>query len=113
VVEDVGTPHVQIIREAQSCDAVILGRETNFEFETTDRSDHTLSRVLTEPASRRLGRRCGGRAPRRSAPPCAPAARDGRPRAPSSTRSLRHVGDRAALERCPVPCSSGPDQETV
>jgi nucleotide-binding universal stress UspA family protein len=29
-VEDVGTPHDQILREAQSCDVVIMGRESNF-----------------------------------------------------------------------------------
>jgi nucleotide-binding universal stress UspA family protein len=46
VVEDVGTPHEQILAEATACDVVLLGQETHFEFETQDRPDATLSQVL-------------------------------------------------------------------
>jgi nucleotide-binding universal stress UspA family protein len=48
VVEDIGAPHEQIIAEAQACDLVVLGRETHFQFETQDRPDTTLSKVLRE-----------------------------------------------------------------
>jgi nucleotide-binding universal stress UspA family protein len=46
VVEDVGTPHEQILAEAPACDVVLLGRETHFHFETQDHPDATLSQVL-------------------------------------------------------------------
>jgi nucleotide-binding universal stress UspA family protein len=46
VLEDVGRPDEQIVREAQSCDVVILGREENFHFETEERDEETLGRVL-------------------------------------------------------------------
>jgi nucleotide-binding universal stress UspA family protein len=46
VVEDVGDPIDQILREAQRCDAVILGQETHFRFETQDRADATLAGVI-------------------------------------------------------------------
>jgi nucleotide-binding universal stress UspA family protein len=46
IVEDVGTPHEQILAEAPACDVVLLGRETHFHFETQDRPDDTLSQVL-------------------------------------------------------------------
>ncbi len=46
VLEDVGDPTVRILREAQRCDVVILGRETYFHFETQDRPDDTLAQVL-------------------------------------------------------------------
>jgi nucleotide-binding universal stress UspA family protein len=46
IVEDVGTPHEQIVLEAASCDAVMLGTETNFHFATQHVPDDTLSRVL-------------------------------------------------------------------
>ncbi len=46
MLEDVGRPDEQIVREAQSCDVVILGREENFHFETEERDDETLGRVL-------------------------------------------------------------------
>jgi nucleotide-binding universal stress UspA family protein len=48
VVEDIGTPHEQIVSEASGCDVVVLGRETHFQFETQDRPDATLSKVLRE-----------------------------------------------------------------
>lgn len=48
VVEDVGAPHEQIIAEAAACDLVVLGRETHFQFETQDKPDATLSKVLRE-----------------------------------------------------------------
>jgi nucleotide-binding universal stress UspA family protein len=47
-VEDIGTPHEQIVAEAPGCDVVILGRETHFEFETQEHPDSTLSKVLRE-----------------------------------------------------------------
>jgi nucleotide-binding universal stress UspA family protein len=46
VVEDVGDPSERILREAQRCDLVILGRETHFHFETQDRPDETLAQIL-------------------------------------------------------------------
>jgi nucleotide-binding universal stress UspA family protein len=46
LVEDVGRPHEQIVLEAQACDAVLLGRETHFQFETQEQPDETLSGVL-------------------------------------------------------------------
>lgn len=46
VLEDVGDPGSCILREAQRCDVVILGRETHFRFETQDRPDDTLGRIL-------------------------------------------------------------------
>jgi nucleotide-binding universal stress UspA family protein len=48
LVEDIGTPHEQIIAEAVGCDVVVLGRETHFQFETQEQPDTTLSRVLRE-----------------------------------------------------------------
>jgi nucleotide-binding universal stress UspA family protein len=46
VIEDVGDPAEQIVREAHRCDIAILGRETFFRFETQDRPDATLAAVL-------------------------------------------------------------------
>jgi nucleotide-binding universal stress UspA family protein len=46
VLEDIGEPSDRIMREAQRCDAVILGRETHFHFETQDRPDTTLAEVI-------------------------------------------------------------------
>jgi nucleotide-binding universal stress UspA family protein len=46
VLEDIGDPAARILREAQRCDVVILGRETHFHFETQDRPDATLAQVL-------------------------------------------------------------------
>ncbi|HWP75690.1 MAG TPA: universal stress protein [Methylomirabilota bacterium] len=46
VLEDIGDPAVRILREAQRCDVVILGRETHFHFETQDEPDGTLAQVL-------------------------------------------------------------------
>jgi nucleotide-binding universal stress UspA family protein len=47
-VEDIGAPHEQIVSEASGCDVVVLGRETHFQFETQDRPDATLGKVLRE-----------------------------------------------------------------
>jgi nucleotide-binding universal stress UspA family protein len=44
----VGVPHEQIILEATGCDAVVLGTETNFHFETQQTPDGTLSHVLRQ-----------------------------------------------------------------
>jgi nucleotide-binding universal stress UspA family protein len=46
VLEGIGDPTGRILREAQRCDAVILGRETHFHFETQDRPDSTLVEVI-------------------------------------------------------------------
>src|SRR5215467_6464861 len=40
-VKDVGDPAECILRNAQCCDVVILGRETYFHFETQEHSDPT------------------------------------------------------------------------
>jgi nucleotide-binding universal stress UspA family protein len=46
VLEDIGDPSDRIVREAQRCDAVILGRETHFRFETQDTPDRTLAEII-------------------------------------------------------------------
>jgi nucleotide-binding universal stress UspA family protein len=46
VLEDIGDPAQHILREAQRCDVVVLGRQTHFHFETRDRPDATLAQVL-------------------------------------------------------------------
>jgi nucleotide-binding universal stress UspA family protein len=46
VLEDIGDPTDRILREAQRCDAVVLGHETHFHFETQDRPDATLAGVI-------------------------------------------------------------------
>jgi nucleotide-binding universal stress UspA family protein len=46
LIEDIGTPHEQIVREAAACDVVVLGKQTDFHFETQDRPDATLAQVL-------------------------------------------------------------------
>jgi nucleotide-binding universal stress UspA family protein len=46
VLEDVGDPADRILHEAHRCDVVILARETHFHFETQDRPDDTLARIL-------------------------------------------------------------------
>jgi nucleotide-binding universal stress UspA family protein len=46
VVEDIGDPAEQILREAHRCDVVILGRESHFRFETQDQPDATLAQVI-------------------------------------------------------------------
>ena len=45
-LQGVGVPHEQIALEAIGCDAVVLGKETNFHFETQKTADATLSHVL-------------------------------------------------------------------
>jgi nucleotide-binding universal stress UspA family protein len=46
VLQDVGHPYQQILAEEQRYDLVLLGQETHFHFETTDRADETLRQVL-------------------------------------------------------------------
>ena len=46
VLEDIGDPAERILREAQRCDVVILGRETHFHFETQEQPDAILGQVL-------------------------------------------------------------------
>jgi len=50
VLEDIGNPIDRILREVQRCDAVILGRETHFHFETQDGPDATLAGVIRASA---------------------------------------------------------------
>jgi len=50
VLEDIGDPIDRILREVQRCDAVILGRETHFHFETQARPDATLPGVIRASA---------------------------------------------------------------
>jgi nucleotide-binding universal stress UspA family protein len=50
-LEDIGDPAERVLREAHRCDVVVLGRETHFHFETQDKADATLARVIrTSPA---------------------------------------------------------------
>jgi nucleotide-binding universal stress UspA family protein len=46
VLEDVGQPSEQILQEAQCYDLILLGQQTYFHFETRDRADETLWRVV-------------------------------------------------------------------
>ena len=46
LLEDVGLPSEQILLEAQRFDLILLGRESHFHFETQDRADETLRRVI-------------------------------------------------------------------
>ena len=48
VVEDIGAPYEQIVAEAAGVDTVVLGRETQFEFDTKEDPDATLGKVLRE-----------------------------------------------------------------
>ena len=45
-LEDVGLPSKEILRESHRYDLVLLGHETHFHFETEDKADETLWRVL-------------------------------------------------------------------
>lgn len=47
-LEDVGTPYVQILKEAQRYDLIVLGRHTHFQFGYEEEPDMTLSQVLAE-----------------------------------------------------------------
>ncbi|WP_406695855.1 universal stress protein [Singulisphaera sp. Ch08] len=47
-LEEVGTPYVQILLEAQRFDLIMLGRLTHFQFGWEKEADVTLSRVLAE-----------------------------------------------------------------
>jgi nucleotide-binding universal stress UspA family protein len=46
LVETVGDPADRILREAQRCDLVMIGRGTNFHFETQDYPDKTMAAIL-------------------------------------------------------------------
>lgn len=46
VLEDIGDPAERIVREAQRCDVVIIGRQSHFRFETQDQPDTTLAGIL-------------------------------------------------------------------
>ena len=45
-LEDVGMPYDEILRQSHRYDLVLLGHETHFHFETSDRADETLWHVL-------------------------------------------------------------------
>ncbi len=47
-LEDEGIPHVQILREAQRFDLIMLSRETHFRFGWESARDDTLTRVLAD-----------------------------------------------------------------
>jgi nucleotide-binding universal stress UspA family protein len=47
-LEDVGTPYVQILMEAQRYDLIVLGRQTHFRFGWEETPDGTLGKVLAE-----------------------------------------------------------------
>ena len=47
-LEDVGTPYVQILMEAQRYDLIVLGHHAHFQFGTGDEPDVTLSKVLAD-----------------------------------------------------------------
>lgn len=46
VLEDFGLPYKEILRESHRHDLVLLGHETHFHFETGEKADETLWRVL-------------------------------------------------------------------
>src|SRR5262249_28520519 len=46
VLEALGDPAERIVREAQRCDVVLIGRETHFRFETQSEPDSTLAGLL-------------------------------------------------------------------
>jgi nucleotide-binding universal stress UspA family protein len=46
VLEDTGLPWEQIVLEAQRYDLVLLGQESHFHFETQEKADETLRKVL-------------------------------------------------------------------
>lgn len=50
IVEELGDPAERILWEAQRVDIVMLGRETNFKFETPERRDATLAQVVRSGA---------------------------------------------------------------
>ena len=47
-LEDVGTPYVRILMEAQRYDLIVLGHHTHFQFGHGDEPDVTLSKVLAD-----------------------------------------------------------------
>lgn len=47
-LEDVGTPFLQILIEAQSSDAVLLGRHTHFDYGFAPEPDQTLGKVIQD-----------------------------------------------------------------
>jgi nucleotide-binding universal stress UspA family protein len=54
LIEDIGSPHEQIVAEASGCDLVVLGRETHFQFETQEGPrPHTGPRDSRESSARR------------------------------------------------------------
>jgi nucleotide-binding universal stress UspA family protein len=46
LLEDVGVPHEQIMREAQSYDLIMLGQQTHFQFATQEDACATLQTIL-------------------------------------------------------------------
>jgi nucleotide-binding universal stress UspA family protein len=48
VVEDIGSPHVQVLLEAQKHDVVLLGQRSHFEFGWEGKPGETLGKVLQD-----------------------------------------------------------------
>lgn len=48
LLEDIGLPAEEILREAQRYDLIVLGQETHFAFETQDGADRTLQKVVQQ-----------------------------------------------------------------
>ena len=46
VLEDVGSPHEQIVAEAQRYDLILLSQKARFHFATTERDDDTIAHVV-------------------------------------------------------------------
>jgi nucleotide-binding universal stress UspA family protein len=44
--EDIGDPAECILRNAHRCDLIVVGRETNFQFDTQDIQDATLGQII-------------------------------------------------------------------
>jgi len=47
-LEDVGTPYVQILIEAQGCDLILLGRKTHFDYGHEGEPDETPGKVIQD-----------------------------------------------------------------
>ena len=50
VLQDVGFPDAEIVREALRCDLLVLGHTTHFGFGSEERADNTLWRILKNTA---------------------------------------------------------------
>ena len=48
LLDEIGSPHVQILLEAQEHDVVILGQQSRFEYGSQDDPDQTLAKVIQD-----------------------------------------------------------------